>query len=103
MLHQAIEVVGPPSRGAPYPPFDAGAVNESRIRDNMRPKWTDVEQVGDDLYVKWVTQEAIDPSGVQSLVREFKRWHVATEQKGVVHLRVEDRDGLCRPRFRTIK
>lgn len=92
-------VRGPAYRGAPEPPFDPDAVNESRFPKALRAKrmsWSFEEGGGrggeDALEVEW-TSEEWDPGGVGALEAELGRCLGHVGFRGSVSLSVRDRRG----------
>jgi len=92
-------VLGPAYAGAPEPPFDPDAVNESRFPKALRAKrmtWSLKEGGGregeDALEVEW-TSEEWDPGGVGALEAELGRCLRHVGFRGSVSLSVRDRHG----------
>lgn len=79
VLESAMNLNGPPHRGAPHPPFDPLSVNESAFSDGLRFKDVKVTPSPDgrtnELRINWVCQEWGD---VKTLEDEFIRWGQAT-------------------------
>lgn len=85
-------VNGPSYRGAPYPPFDKYAINESAFDDELRYKNCDFEVRNGILYIDWISQEWADPHG--KFDNEVRRCLNAIGFKGDVVVNIASRDGF---------
>lgn len=68
-----IRVSGPSYRGAAYPEFNEFAINISKIPDNMRPKYYQIDAENDAVYLDWVTQEEFSLKDKEQFLQEIKR------------------------------
>lgn len=87
-----IEVAGPEYSGAPYPPFDENAINESKFEHSVRYKEYKAYIKDNDGYVEWFSQSADDPT--EQWENEVKRAFAANGLKNgsVIHVRFGSRD-----------
>ena len=72
---ESIEILCPKYLGAPYPPFNPKAINESQIPHNMRFKDAEIWAGGYDgvLYINWCTQQGFSPADYRQFKKEIKR------------------------------
>ena len=57
-----IRRAAPTCLGAPYPPFDAKKINESKFQFEIRAKYCEATIEDGVGYIKWLSQEDIHPS-----------------------------------------
>lgn len=72
-LVNKVKVIGPSRLGAPYPPFDKYAINESRLPHPMRYKYHELYWDGEGLTLYWITQEEFDEDDAIDFAAEIKR------------------------------
>lgn len=97
-MKEAPYVVGPEYRGAPYPPFEEKAINESHLPDNMRFKhYSSAEHRFEGL-----TQEPFTAADFNAFVKEIRRAYKAVGIAGSITIVAKDRDHTSRG-YRIIK
>ena len=90
-------VAGKVHSGAPYPPFDPAAINESKISYDFRYKEYSIDFECKDndistIKINWMSQ-SWDESGFEGFKNEVERCFKHIGYKGNVELHVYDRDG----------
>ena len=95
-VNDLLNINGPQYRGAPYPPFDEFAINESEIPDNMRAKEFSIDNIntsyGKDeanIDCTWITQESFDDADAEEFIKEFQRAIEAICDKNEVDITTE--------------
>lgn len=91
-------VAAPEYRGAPYPPFEEKAINESHLPDNMRFK----QYSATEHRFEALTQESFTAADFNAYVKEVRRAYKAVGITGSITIAVKDRDRTCRG-YRIIK
>lgn len=85
-------VNAPAYRGAPHPPFDEAAINESAFDDELRYKEFEIKIEDGVLRVKWTSQRWANPHG--KFTDEVRRCLNAIGYKGEVFVDIASRDGF---------
>ena len=97
-MKEAPYVVGPDFRGAPHPPFEEKAINESHLPDNMRFK----SYYATEHRFEGLTQESFTPADFNAFIKEIRRAYKAVGITGSLTIVAKDRDHTCRG-YRIIK
>lgn len=97
-MKEAPHVIGPEYRGAPYPPFEEKAINESHLPDNMRIK----EYSAEEHRFEGLTQEPFTNTDFNSFVKEIRRAYKAVGITGSIKIVAKDRSYTSRG-YRIIK
>lgn len=97
-MKKAPDVIGPEYRGAPYPPFEEKAINESHFPDNMRFK----EYSAKEHRFEILTQEPFTNTDFNAFVKEIRRAYKAVGITGSITIVAKDRSYTSRG-YRIIK